>query len=68
MRRAHLALVLAGMSCLLATTVRADGALAVARLEIQGSSLTISAADAMQTINIGESARVRTCYGGAGAA
>ncbi len=69
MRRFHSALGLAGMSFLLAvSTVRGEGALAVARLEIQGSSLTIPDSDAIQTINIGEPARVRTCYGTTGAA
>jgi hypothetical protein len=41
------ALVVAALSsCLTATTVRADGALAAAQLEIRGTTLTIPVADA----------------------
>ena len=56
---------------LIGGTAAADDPLARARLQIQGSRLTIygdaQTNDAEQVINIGEQARVRTCYGGADA-
>ncbi|MFV1979852.1 MAG: hypothetical protein ACC655_01750, partial [Rhodothermia bacterium] len=49
----------------------ANGPLASATLEIQGSALTIfrdaETNDAEQVVNVGERARVRTCYGGVAA-
>jgi len=48
------------------------GPIATGALQIQGNRLTIYAdeltTDADQTVNVGERARVRTCYGGAGVA
>ena len=52
----------------MADRVSADGPLASATLEILGTRLSIHPDDVAQVVNVGEQARVRTCYGTAGEA
>ena len=57
-----------GLGLMAGTAAAADGPLVAGQLLVQGSRLTIYAdaetTDADQTLNVGERARIRTCFGG----